>query len=184
MKIRVRFRSIRRVVELSDDPAPTFGLLRDIAASSLGLKTKVTVSDSHSVSPQAEALPPSSLVNKDWIYTRLSQDIHLRFFALNSGQAKHSYELNIQVLRDIEKIEVREHNRKLKKEGKLNSNKRRKDPGVPNSCPFKEEVLKSAEQRQIRLEEEREKEKERRKQDRQKEMDKRRNLASGNLDSL
>ncbi|ELU11861.1 hypothetical protein CAPTEDRAFT_203665, partial [Capitella teleta] len=79
---------------------------------------------------------------------------------------------------------VREHNRKLKKEGKLNSNKRRKDPGVPNSCPFKEEVLKSAEQRQIRLEEEREKEKERRKQDRQKEMDKRRNLASGNLDSF
>ncbi|ELT97748.1 hypothetical protein CAPTEDRAFT_226683 [Capitella teleta] len=40
MKIRVKFRSIRRVVELSDDPAPTFSLLRDIAASSLGLKTK------------------------------------------------------------------------------------------------------------------------------------------------
>lgn len=35
----------------------------------------MTVSDSHSVSPQAEALPPSSLVNKDWIYTRLSQGV-------------------------------------------------------------------------------------------------------------
>ncbi len=44
---------------------------------------------------------------------------------------------------------VREHNRKLRKEAKKKgiSQKPKKDIGVPNSAPFKEEVLREAEQR-------------------------------------
>uniref|UniRef100_A0A665W9A4 Guanine nucleotide-binding protein-like 3 n=1 Tax=Echeneis naucrates TaxID=173247 RepID=A0A665W9A4_ECHNA len=47
---------------------------------------------------------------------------------------------------------VREHNRKLRKEAKKKGvNKRvKKDPGVPNSAPFKEEVLREAEQRRLK----------------------------------
>ncbi|KAF8789387.1 Guanine nucleotide-binding protein-like 3 [Argiope bruennichi] len=46
---------------------------------------------------------------------------------------------------------VAEHNRKLRKEAKKNPKKRTpKDPGVPNSFPFKEEVLREAEQRKQR----------------------------------
>ncbi|KAF6780117.1 hypothetical protein AHF37_00398 [Paragonimus kellicotti] len=42
---------------------------------------------------------------------------------------------------------VREHHRKVRKEAKKNlNNRKRKDPGVPNSLPFKEEVLKHVEE--------------------------------------
>ncbi|XP_034022859.1 guanine nucleotide-binding protein-like 3 isoform X2 [Thalassophryne amazonica] len=53
---------------------------------------------------------------------------------------------------------VREHNRKLRKEAKKKGvrNRVKKDPGVPSSAPFKEEVLREAEQRRLQLEEERE----------------------------
>ena len=39
---------------------------------------------------------------------------------------------------------VREHNRKVRKEDKLNANKKKKtkDPGIPNMYPFKEQLLK------------------------------------------
>ncbi|XP_051529023.1 guanine nucleotide-binding protein-like 3 [Myxocyprinus asiaticus] len=49
---------------------------------------------------------------------------------------------------------VREHNRKLRKEAKKKgiSRKPKKDVGVPNSAPFKEEVLREAEQRKQELE--------------------------------
>ncbi|KAA0707979.1 Guanine nucleotide-binding protein-like 3 [Triplophysa tibetana] len=49
---------------------------------------------------------------------------------------------------------VREHNRKLKKEAKKKGTSRRpkKDVGVPNSAPFKEEVLREAEHRKQELE--------------------------------
>ncbi|XP_052425233.1 guanine nucleotide-binding protein-like 3 [Carassius gibelio] len=49
---------------------------------------------------------------------------------------------------------VREHNRKVKKEAKKKGISRRpkKDIGVPNSAPFKEEVLREAEQRKQELE--------------------------------
>ncbi|XP_042589607.1 guanine nucleotide-binding protein-like 3 [Cyprinus carpio] len=49
---------------------------------------------------------------------------------------------------------VREHNRKLRKEAKKKgiSRKPKKDIGVPNSAPFKEEVLREAEQRKQELE--------------------------------
>ncbi|KAK9966207.1 hypothetical protein ABG768_003330 [Culter alburnus] len=49
---------------------------------------------------------------------------------------------------------VREHNRKLRKAAKKTgiSRKPKKDAGVPNSAPFKEEVLREAEQRKQELE--------------------------------
>ncbi|XP_013410089.1 guanine nucleotide-binding protein-like 3 homolog, partial [Lingula anatina] len=75
---------------------------------------------------------------------------------------------------------VREHNRKKKKEAKNNPNtkSKRKDVAVPNSLPFKEEILKEAEDRKRRLEEEQQRLKDKRKKDRQKILDKKRNLAS------
>ncbi|KAL2090721.1 hypothetical protein ACEWY4_012984 [Coilia grayii] len=50
---------------------------------------------------------------------------------------------------------VREHKRKLRKEAKKKgiSKRVKKDIGVPNSAPFKEEVLREAEQRKRELEE-------------------------------
>ena len=43
---------------------------------------------------------------------------------------------------------VREHNRKIRKDKKKNPGKyakSKKDPGVPNECPFKEKVLQECE---------------------------------------
>ncbi|XP_077458234.1 guanine nucleotide-binding protein-like 3 [Stigmatopora argus] len=56
---------------------------------------------------------------------------------------------------------VREHNRKLKKEAKKKgvTKRSKKDPGVPSSAPFKEEVLRQAEQRRLQIEEEQERQK-------------------------
>ncbi|XP_018617701.1 guanine nucleotide-binding protein-like 3 [Scleropages formosus] len=56
---------------------------------------------------------------------------------------------------------IREHNRKLRKEAKKKGVTKRvkKDPGVPNDAPFKEDVLREAEQRRIQLEELKEKKK-------------------------
>ena len=50
-------------------------------------------------------------------------------------------------------VKVREHNRKLRKEAKKKgvSKRVKKDPGVPNSAPFKEEVLREAEQRRLQV---------------------------------
>lgn len=67
----------------------------------------------------------------------------------------------------------------MKKEKKNNPNpafRKRKALGVPNSLPFKEAVLKEAEDRKFRLEEERKKQKEKRKQDRDKLLNKKRSL--------
>lgn len=71
---------------------------------------------------------------------------------------------------------VREHNRKQRKEAKLNGKSKRlkKDPGIPNLFPFKEELLKQAEEKKRRLEEA----KERRKENRLTEVNKKRNLES------
>uniref|UniRef100_A0A8C5I5M3 Guanine nucleotide-binding protein-like 3 n=1 Tax=Gouania willdenowi TaxID=441366 RepID=A0A8C5I5M3_GOUWI len=54
---------------------------------------------------------------------------------------------------------VREHNKKLRREAKKKGVKKRpkKDPGVPNSAPFREEVLREAEQRRLQIEEQIEK---------------------------
>ncbi|XP_041047134.1 guanine nucleotide-binding protein-like 3 isoform X1 [Carcharodon carcharias] len=57
---------------------------------------------------------------------------------------------------------VREHKRKVRKEAKKQGNKgkkSRKDPGVPNSAPFKEAILREAEQRKQNLEELKQKQK-------------------------
>ncbi|XP_028262957.1 guanine nucleotide-binding protein-like 3 [Parambassis ranga] len=63
---------------------------------------------------------------------------------------------------------VREHNRKLKKEAKKKgvSKRTKKDPGVPSSAPFKEEVLREAEQRRLQIEEEKEKQRQAKKEER------------------
>ncbi|XP_036594501.1 guanine nucleotide-binding protein-like 3 [Trichosurus vulpecula] len=55
---------------------------------------------------------------------------------------------------------VREHYRKVRKEAKKRGRKKpKKDPGVPNSAPFKEALLREAEQRKQQLEELKEKQK-------------------------
>lgn len=48
------------------------------------------------------------------------------------------------------RVQVREHKRKVRKEAKKHGNKGknlRKDPGVPNDAPFKEDILREAEKR-------------------------------------
>lgn len=53
---------------------------------------------------------------------------------------------------------VREHNRKLKKERRLRpgsfKNKAKKDPGIPNDCPFKEAILQDVAEARRRKQEE------------------------------
>lgn len=72
----------------------------------------------------------------------------------------------------IEK-KVKEHNRKAKRQAKKDGKTpKRKDPGVPNDAPFKESVLREAELRKQRREEERARQKE----ERRKLFDKQRNL--------
>uniref|UniRef100_A0A3Q3KKP8 Guanine nucleotide-binding protein-like 3 n=1 Tax=Monopterus albus TaxID=43700 RepID=A0A3Q3KKP8_MONAL len=63
---------------------------------------------------------------------------------------------------------VREHNRKLKKEAKKKgvSKRVKKDPGVPSSAPFKEEVLREAEERRLQIEEEKERKRQAKKEER------------------
>lgn len=63
---------------------------------------------------------------------------------------------------------VREHNRKLRKEAKKKgvSKRPKKDLGVPSSAPFKEEVLREAEQRRLQIEAEKEKKKQEKKEER------------------
>ncbi|XP_059185340.1 guanine nucleotide-binding protein-like 3 [Centropristis striata] len=75
---------------------------------------------------------------------------------------------------------VREHNRKLRKEAKKKGVGKRvkKDPGVPSSAPFKEEVLREAEQRRLQIEEEKEKKKQAKKEERAKNRKKERDAAS------
>ena len=60
---------------------------------------------------------------------------------------KRSKRINTTTRCKAEK-KVREHNRKLRKEKKKNPGKyakSKKDPGVPNECPFKEKVLQEVE---------------------------------------
>ncbi|XP_029908440.1 guanine nucleotide-binding protein-like 3 isoform X2 [Myripristis murdjan] len=75
---------------------------------------------------------------------------------------------------------VREHNRKLRKEAKKKGVSRRvkKDPGVPSSAPFKEEVLREAEQRRLQIEEEKEKKKQAIKEERAQKRKKEKEAAS------
>ncbi|XP_058940378.2 guanine nucleotide-binding protein-like 3 homolog [Pocillopora verrucosa] len=77
---------------------------------------------------------------------------------------------------------IREHLRKQRKEAKISgkTKKHKKDPGVPNLFPFKEEILKQAEDKKRRQEED----KERRKKNRLKEVNKKRNLESLQKDAL
>ncbi|XP_009980414.1 PREDICTED: guanine nucleotide-binding protein-like 3, partial [Tauraco erythrolophus] len=68
---------------------------------------------------------------------------------------------------------IREHHRKVRKEAKKRGRKKpKKDPGVPSAAPFREELLREAEQRKQRLEELKQKQK----LNRQKEHEKKRKL--------
>ncbi|KAI6077122.1 Guanine nucleotide-binding protein-like 3 [Aix galericulata] len=68
---------------------------------------------------------------------------------------------------------IREHHRKVRREAKKRGRKKpKKDPSVPGAAPFKEALLREAEQRRQRLEELQQKQK----LDRQKELEKRRKL--------
>ncbi|KAF7659761.1 hypothetical protein LDENG_00293220 [Lucifuga dentata] len=75
---------------------------------------------------------------------------------------------------------VREHNRKLRKEAKKKgvSKRVKKDPGVPSSAPFKEEVLREAELRRLQIEEEKEKKRQAKKEERVQKRKKERETAS------
>ncbi|NP_001161618.1 nucleostemin-like protein [Saccoglossus kowalevskii] len=82
----------------------------------------------------------------------------------------------------IEK-KVKEHHRQVRKADKKKINmrpRRKKDPGVPNMAPFKEQVLREAEERKIRAEEQ----KKRQKEQRQQLANKKRNLESFAKDAV
>jgi nuclear GTP-binding protein len=69
-----------------------------------------------------------------------------------SKRQKTSLKYNIQK-------RVREHKRRLKKEAKKSGilKRKRRDPGIPNSWPFKAEMLDQIEEKKAKMEEEREK---------------------------
>ncbi|XP_071349796.1 guanine nucleotide-binding protein-like 3 [Trachinotus anak] len=75
---------------------------------------------------------------------------------------------------------VREHNRKLRKEAKKKgvSKRVKKDPGVPSSAPFKEEVLREAEERRLKIEEEKERRRQAKKEERAQKRKKEKEAAS------
>ncbi|XP_053148177.1 guanine nucleotide-binding protein-like 3 [Hemicordylus capensis] len=75
---------------------------------------------------------------------------------------------------------VREHNKKLRKEAKKRGPKKpKKDLGIPNTAPFKEEILREAEQRKQKREELKQKQK----LDRQKELEKKRKQEANKKDA-
>ncbi|XP_028410839.1 guanine nucleotide-binding protein-like 3 homolog [Dendronephthya gigantea] len=94
---------------------------------------------------------------------------------------KQSKRMSTKTKKKIEK-KVREHDRKQRKESRLNpkKNKHKKDPGVPNLCPFKEKILEEVERRKQKQEEE----KERRKAKREKVVNKKRNLQALQQDAI
>nr|CAB3250089.1 guanine nucleotide-binding protein-like 3 homolog [Phallusia mammillata] len=80
---------------------------------------------------------------------------------------------------------VKAHNKKVKREAKRNAasgkvKQIKKDPGIPNAAPFKEKILREAELRKQRAEEEKKRQKERR----QSEINKRRSLEGLQKDAL
>lgn len=49
-------------------------------------------------------------------------------------------------------LQIREHHRKVRKEAKKRGHKKpKKDPGIPGAAPFKEKLLREAEQRKQRV---------------------------------
>ncbi|KAJ2959330.1 hypothetical protein NQZ79_g5249 [Umbelopsis isabellina] len=56
---------------------------------------------------------------------------------------------------------AKEHRRKLKKEAKKNPKhgRSKKDPGIPNNWPFKEQLLNEIEERKQKMEQEKEEQK-------------------------
>lgn len=98
-----------------------------------------------------------------------------------------------QTLHNKYKIQkrVKEHHRRIKKEGNRNKKagikqvvKKQKDPGIPNDCPFKEDLLKQIAQAKINLEERKEAQKEARKDARKKALDIRRGIATAGVEGV
>lgn len=89
---------------------------------------------------------------------------------VNPGKVLKARKSKRQPLKLKHKIErkVREHQRKQRRDEKRNPNKHRKkkDPGIPNSWPFKQELLQEQERRRAAEADARIAEKERRKQQR------------------
>uniref|UniRef100_A0A0B7A2D0 CP-type G domain-containing protein n=1 Tax=Arion vulgaris TaxID=1028688 RepID=A0A0B7A2D0_9EUPU len=80
---------------------------------------------------------------------------------------------------------VREHTRKLKKEARKNPKKgKSRDPGIPNTLPFKEEILKEAAAYKEKREQERDKKKAARMKAREKLQNQKRNLADVMTDAV
>ncbi|XP_027135301.1 guanine nucleotide-binding protein-like 3 [Larimichthys crocea] len=79
---------------------------------------------------------------------------------------------------------VRDHHKKLRREAKKKgvSKRVKKDPGVPSSAPFKEEVLREAEQRRLQIEEEKQKKLQAKKEERAQKRKKERDAASKEKD--
>lgn len=76
------------------------------------------------------------------------------------GTPKASKRMTCRKKYKIER-KVREHNRKKRKEDKLNANKKKsKDPGIPNMYPFKEQLLKQIQEKKEKDAEEKVKRKE------------------------
>ncbi|KAE8298171.1 Guanine nucleotide-binding protein-like 3 Nucleostemin-like protein [Larimichthys crocea] len=75
---------------------------------------------------------------------------------------------------------VRDHHKKLRREAKKKgvSKRVKKDPGVPSSAPFKEEVLREAEQRRLQIEEEKQKKLQAKKEERAQKRKKEKEAAS------
>ncbi|TMS18752.1 Guanine nucleotide-binding protein-like 3 [Larimichthys crocea] len=79
---------------------------------------------------------------------------------------------------------VRDHHKKLRREAKKKgvSKRVKKDPGVPSSAPFKEEVLREAEQRRLQIEEEKQKKLQAKKEERAQKRKKEKEAASKEKD--
>lgn len=95
---------------------------------------------------------------------------------VNQFLKKKSKRVSAKKRYKIEK-KVKEHKKKEKRLAKKNPNSRkRKDPGIPNTLPFKESILREAEERKRRAEEKQTLLREKRKKERLKILAKKRNL--------
>jgi hypothetical protein len=115
-----------------------------------------------------------------------------KFYNL-SKMVKKKSKSKRQTLKQKYKIEkrVREHHRRLDKEGKRKKAKgiqvvqtKQKDPGIPNEWPFKEDLLKQIERAKLNLEERKEAQNELRKDIKRKSLELRRGIAQVGMETM
>ena len=83
--------------------------------------------------------------------------------AMNRQGRKSRSKRITTTIRVKQEKKMREHNRKLRRDKRKNPGKyakSKKDPGVPNECPFKEKVLQEVEQARLSKQQEKEKRRE------------------------